>query len=92
MDLLSEALPPYKFQTVHWLHGLLPFTGQGTEKHGTQMVTSALRLNCLGCRLLVFPDTMCVFKVLHVPLRPDSWNYSEREGLHTEQAEMQLSP
>lgn len=56
------------------------------------MVTSALRLNCLGCRLLVFPDTMCVIKVLHVPLRPDSWNYSEREGLHTEQAEMQLSP
>lgn len=39
-----------------------------------------------------FPDTMCVFKGLHIPLRPDSWNYSEREGLHTEQAEMQLSP
>lgn len=30
----------------------LPFTRQGTERHGTQMVTSALRLNSLLYRLL----------------------------------------
>lgn len=39
-----------------------------------------------------FPDTMCVIKGLHIPLRPDTDNYMERKGSRIEQAQKQLFP